>query len=807
MLKNYLHNLLNHLWKHKAKSLVMIFSIGLGLVLFICLVGLLDLLTNNLAPEVNRTRTLYLNQVKYLDQGEWVFRNNEDFNDKFTSGFLLQHIKTLKTPARVSIYHHPARTSFGDQFEEKQFRFSATDADFWEILQFEFLHGKAYNQSQVIQGDPVAVIDTKLSNYLFGTTQSIGQQFEKWGRIFMVIGVIAPVNPLSEVEAAFYVPYTAYPLDENKSNRIDQKDVYYNRGYYKALVLAENRSQFPTIRQELAKITANLNQTGKVEEFRGIAPELNDRWQNVAIFFDVPYLDSRAMIFFPLLLLIILMIPVTTIMKLNQSFIRDRYEEIGIRRSFGAGRKILLRQFLLENLLVSVFGGIISFFLARFLFSHLLRLLFKGFEVPDFSLNLQFLIMALAAIFFFSLLTGYIPARKMTRLHPLFALSKGRSYRPDQRHRPGKTLSGVVICILFIGQMLLFAMVIQQLQPRFKTRWLSAINGYGLFLKSEEPNLYIAGFEQLKKDLKRIEGVKNISFTHEAIPLSVMWNMKKFDTPLGEQQAKLLSIDQQYDDILNFKCQYGRWFELGDQNLNLKPAILSPQTAEKFYGQENCVGKTFTDQDHQQYRVIGVAERKDLRAVGDKYRIFILDEGPLYHALVELEDGVDFSMVKDEVNALLSAIGHVKLDDFLSLGETYRQYMSTIMVWVNAVGVLVGLLILNVAIGFFAVGWSQVRARQQEIGVRRAMGATRKKVKGMLLQEHLRLGLIAIGIAMIPLSQLIYFTSRNSPEAFSHWIYAFSIASFFTFSMLSLALYAPAWRAGRVSPVKALMNE
>jgi putative ABC transport system permease protein len=133
--------------------------------------------------------------------------------------------------------------------------------------------------------------------------------------------------------------------------------------------------------------------------------------------------------------------------------------------------------------------------------------------------------------------------------------------------------------------------------------------------------------------------------------------------------------------------------------------------------------------------------------------------------------------------------------------------MSSIMVWVKAVGVLVGLLILNVAIGFFAVGWGQVRARQQEIGVRRAMGATRKKVKSMLLQEHLRLGLIAVGIAMIPLSQLIYFTSRNSSETFAIWGYTFSFAFLFTFAMLGLAVWAPAWRAGRITPVKALMNE
>ncbi|MGK7396657.1 MAG: ABC transporter permease [Candidatus Cyclobacteriaceae bacterium M3_2C_046] len=807
MLKNYLHNLLNHLWKHKAKSLVLIFSIGLGLVLFICSVGMLDLLTNDLAPEVNRTRTLYLNQVKYLDQGEWVFRNNEDFNDKFTSDFLLQHIKTMETPARVSIYHHPITTSFGDQFEEKRFRFSATDADFWEILEFEFLQGKPYTQNQVNQGDPVAVIDTKLSNYLFGTPQSLGLQFKKWGRTFTVIGVITAVNPLSEVAANFYIPFTAYPMDENKFNRIDQRDVYYSRGYYKALLLADNSSQFSVIQQELAKITSQLNQTGKVEEFQGIAPALNDRWQNLALVFDMPYLDFGMIAFFLFLYLVIIAIPITTIMKLNHAFTKDRFEEIGIRRSFGAGRKNLLQQLLFENFLLTLLGGLVGFFLARLIFSSVVRILFRGIEAPSFGINNQFLLMALAVLLLFSLLTGYLPARKMARLHPIFALSKGRSHRPDQSVRSGNTLSGLVVGVLFTGQIVLLFGVVKQLLPRLDTMWLSQINGYGLFLKSEQPDLYEDGFEQLKSNLKRIEGVKNVSFTYEAIPFSVMWNMKKFDTPTGEHQVKLLSIDQEYDDILNFKCQFGRWFKSGDHNLDLKPAILSPQTAKKFFGQKNCVGKTFSDLDHQQYQVIGVAEKKDLRAAGDKYRIFILDKGPLYHALMELEAGVDFAKVKDDLNALFSASGPIELDHFLSLRETYQKYISHIMVWVKAVGVLVGLLILNVAIGFFAVGWSQIRSRQQEIGVRRAMGATRKKVKSMLLHEHLKLGLIAIGIAMIPLSQLIYFTSRNDPQAFTHWLYAFSFAFLFTFAMLGLAVWAPAWRAGRITPVKALMNE
>ena len=110
-------------------------------------------------------------------------------------------------------------------------------------------------------------------------------------------------------------------------------------------------------------------------------------------------------------------------------------------------------------------------------------------------------------------------------------------------------------------------------------------------------------------------------------------------------------------------------------------------------------------------------------------------------------------------------------------------------------------------VGIYGVFSSAVANRRREIGVRMALGATRRDVLALVLRESLRLaligtvvGLVAAGFAVHVIKHLLYGVSLANPLAFA------SVATML-FAVALLASYIPARRATRIDPIAALRSE
>ena len=118
-----------------------------------------------------------------------------------------------------------------------------------------------------------------------------------------------------------------------------------------------------------------------------------------------------------------MLLPAVNLTNLNVSRAAERAAEIGVRRAFGAPRRALLGQFLLENLVVSLLGGALGFLLSGLT----LAAINASGLVPHLALGLNLRVAgwALAGAVFFSLLSGLWPAYRMSRLAPITALAGG----------------------------------------------------------------------------------------------------------------------------------------------------------------------------------------------------------------------------------------------------------------------------------------------------------------------------------------------------------------------------------------------
>jgi putative ABC transport system permease protein len=121
-----------------------------------------------------------------------------------------------------------------------------------------------------------------------------------------------------------------------------------------------------------------------------------------------------------LLALLFMGLPALNLVNLNLSRILERASEIGVRKSFGATSGALVRQFLLENVVLAVLGGALAAVVAAIALAALNR---SGLiPYASFSLNLRVLGWGMLLTLVFGIVSGVIPAWRMSRLHPVGAL-------------------------------------------------------------------------------------------------------------------------------------------------------------------------------------------------------------------------------------------------------------------------------------------------------------------------------------------------------------------------------------------------
>ncbi len=301
------------------------------------------------APEINRGRTLMLKSV-VLSNGSssWLA-------DDLIYG-LVQPMQSVETYGIYSDYMTQQASLPGKTAEEVGVR--ATDAGFWKIFEFTFLQGSPYTAEEVQSGILSAVIDEDLARKMWEHTDVVGELFELDYLQFKVSGVVRPVSTLATFSHAnVWAPFTALGL--NGMNE------YGLLGPLHVALLARDKSDFPKIRQEFTDLTNRFNEEIKS---KGIevdflnqpdeqATAVKRKWSNIGPDMET---EKKAAI---LILGLLLFIPAITLSAMLHSRLRLRRMEIGVRRSFGASRRVVLQELFMESLLVTLLGGVLGLLL------------------------------------------------------------------------------------------------------------------------------------------------------------------------------------------------------------------------------------------------------------------------------------------------------------------------------------------------------------------------------------------------------------------------------------------------------------
>jgi predicted permease len=523
---------------------------------------------------------------------------------------------------------------------------------------------------------------------------------------------------------------------------------------------------------------------------------------------------------------LVLLIACGNVANLLMARATARQKEVAIRLSLGAGRGRLVRQFLVESLLLSLLGAAAGIVLAAWTGDLLLRALpFEGASQalsadPDMRVGLFTLAVSVAT----GVLFGLAPALQLTRpavAHTLKDEAAAVIGGAGARLRRGLVVVQVALSLLLLVGAGLFARSLHNLR-----RLEPGFDAERLLVFAVDPPLAgydrerVRGFAQrIQEELQAVPGVTAAAPALNPIMADAVWRstikVEAYQSKEGEDMSpQVNAVAPTFFATLRVPMLAGRDFDTRDVQGAPRVAIVNETMAKYFWGNESPIGKRFgfARDDRIDIEVVGLV--KDGKANSMREEIPRLVYVPL-NQQHEIQGLVVYARTSMPEAAVAPAVRQAvaRLDATLpvyNLKTMEAQISESLFVerMVSALSAAFGLLAtVLAAVGLYGVMSYSVARRTREIGIRLALGAQRERVLGMVLREvgilgawGLGLGLpAAIGLARLLRAQLFGLTPHDPLTIAS----ATALLAFVTV----LAGLVPARRAMRVDPILALRYE
>ncbi|GJJ03580.1 ABC transporter permease [Duganella rhizosphaerae] len=324
-----------------------------------------------------------------------------------------KYIKPLQGVEAVSAFTMPETVSVYQEGRVSELQMRRTDAEYWKILDFKVLQGRVPDQADVDQGRFVAVINASTARQLFPGLPALAQKISIGGQYFSIIGVVEDAMHLNAF-ADIWAPITTFPSTDYRNQMF---------GNFSFMVLAHKAADLPRIQRDIeaAAKTVVFDDPKQFNIARIWGDSKIDLFARMLL--QKEGADSGAgtlLLIIGGLMLLFMALPALNLVNLNTGRILERSSEIGVRKAFGATSAHLVRQLVLENVLLCLAGGLIGLACARVVLWWL-----EGSGLIPYlhvELNLAVFGMGLLLATIFGLLSGVLPAWKMSRLDPVHAL-------------------------------------------------------------------------------------------------------------------------------------------------------------------------------------------------------------------------------------------------------------------------------------------------------------------------------------------------------------------------------------------------
>ena len=714
--------------------------------------------------------------------------------------------------------YHPFTLTGGDKPE--QLDASSVSSTFFTTLGVQPMLGRLFSPDEDQPGKSnVVILSHRFWREHFGSNcEIVGHDITLDGERFLVAGVMPPSFQFPDF-AQMWTPMAW--TDKEKAVR----------GEHHYLVVARLKGGV-AVQQAQAEMNTISNRLE--QEY----PEDDRGWGALV----VPLHEDLVSDVRPALLVLlgavgfILLIACVNVVNLSLARTFSRHKEIAIRAALGASSGRVVRQILVETVLLALLGGALGLGYAHF--GVRLIMAFLADKVPhsvEVGLDGTVLVFTAMISILTGILAGILPALQLSRTNVNEGLKRGLG-RTDSDSSGNRTRSILVVVetslslVLLVGAGLMIRSFqsLRDVYPGFESRGVLTATVAVSRLKFAQPMQQVSFYDRVLDRVRALPGVVSAGVIDD-VPL----NGGGSHQPIAVEGHPVVAMSEQpevdvrlvspgYMSALRIPVLRGRDFDTSDVAGRPGAILISASLARQFWQDANPLGKHITltffpGISREVVGVVGDVKGDSLdqsRPAATLYLPLAQVSAPAMGSwssfpmtLVVRSASNPGSLVPGISNAVQDIDREIPVRDVLTMDELVANSLSQQRFNLLLLGAFAALALLLAAIGIYSVLSYSVRRRIQEIGIRLALGASLPDVFRMIVFEGMKPTLLGVTVGAIGalalgrvMSSFIYGIKPTDPVTF--------LAVAGVLAMVALcATVIPALRAIKVDPMTALRYE
>ncbi|MFK7952857.1 MAG: ABC transporter permease [Ekhidna sp.] len=810
MFQNYFIVAFRNLIKHKFYSLINILGLSVGLTCFL-LISLFvvdELSYDNFHRDIESTYRMDFEGA--INGSEFI----TSLSSTPAAAALLEEYPEVIETVRIRDNSNwlVKRKESEDNYYQEEVAF--VDPNFFQFFDFNLIKG---DKEECLKRPNTLVLNETEAEKLFGDEDPIGQLVvidneEDWE----VTGVYEDMPSNSHMD--YSMMFTMESREEAKSKFWMSFNFVTYMKLQKGFDPAELEAKFPDLIQKYIG--------PEIEQFMGASMEEFYASGNKAGFSLFPMKDIHLysskdgdlmangdinyVYIFTAIAMFILLLACINFMNLSTARSAGRAKEVGIRKTMGAYKSQLIKQFLSEAFLITFISILIAYTLSFLILSQFNSLAGKELQFSHL-LSPTFVLIMLSVLVSVGLLAGSYPAFFLSKFKPVEVL-KGKLNLGLKSGGLRSTLVILQFCvsiIMIIGTSIVFQQLafIQNKNLGFSKDQVVMIH---------DPWIMGDKAESYKNEVTQSSLIKSGTLS-SFLPVDTQSNNNLWfpgATPTKDESYVFYqaSVDHNYIETLDMEIVEGRFFSKDFPSDSM--AIVVNQALIDHLGWETGMGKKLSTYGGSQeepvtevYNIVGVVKDFHYTSLKNKIEplLFELGESRGYVSFKidgqNVSESLDFIQSKWDEFAPGQPFQYSFLDDRFNEMYEAEEKLGTIF------GVFAFLAIFIACLGLYGLASFTAEQRKKEIGVRKVLGASISSIITLLSKEFLKL----VGIAFIIASVISYFVMNMWLEDFENrteiGLMVFLVAGFSALVIAWFTMSFQSWSAARVNPAKSLKDE